>query len=92
MLFVALPDAVQLCLWQLLGEEADKQHNGEAAYHGDGTAINRVDGVAHKHVDHGEADTPDEACPNGGSGDATPVETQEEWCKESTSQSTPTDR
>ena len=91
LLLITLPDAVQLCLWQLLGEEADKQHNGEASYHGDGTAVNWIDWVAHKHVDHGEADAPNETCPNRCSGDATPVETQEERCQECTSQGTPTD-
>ena len=90
-LLVALPDAVELCLWQFLGHKADDEDNGEAADHCDGTTINWVDRVAHEHVDEGEAYTPDEACPNRSCGDATPVETQEEWCEEGTCQSTPTD-
>ena len=50
-------------MWEFLGHKADDEDNGEAADHGDGTTINRIDGVAHEHVDHREADAPDEACP-----------------------------
>ena len=90
-LLVAFPNAVEFGLWQFLGHKADDEDNGEAADHGDGTTVDGVDGVAHEHVDHCEADTPDEACPYGSGGDAAPVETQEEWCEEGTSQSAPTD-
>ena len=92
-LLIALPDTVNLCLWQFLGEEADKDDNGEAADHSDGTAVDGVEGgiFAQQHIDDGEADTPDEACPDGGGGHAAPVESQEEGSQEGTCQSTPTD-
>ena len=75
-LLVALPDAVNLCLWQLLGQEADKDDNGESSDHCDGATIDGVERsvFAQEHIDHCETHTPDEACPDRGCGYATPVE------------------
>lgn len=85
LLLIAFPNAVDFCLWQLLGEEADNQDNREAANHSDGTAVDGVDRITHEHVDYGEAHTPDEACPHSGCGDTSPIKTQKEGSEECTS-------
>ena len=62
-----------------------------AANHGDGTTVDRVDGIADEHVDYGKTHTPDEASPDAGLCNTTPVETQHEGSQECTSQSAPGD-
>ena len=91
-LLVALPDSVHLLLGEFLGEEADEEDNGEAADHGDGTAVDGVgDGIVGEHVHDDEADTPDVAGPHGGRGDTLPVEAEEEGGEEGSCQGSPTD-
>ena len=63
-LFVALEDAVDSLLGEFLGEQTHDNHHGEATYHGDGTTVDGVDGIANEHVDHCEAYTPNEASPD----------------------------
>ena len=90
-LFVALEDAVDSLLGEFLGEQTHDNHHGEAADHGDGTTVDGVDGIANEHVDHCEAYTPNEACPDAGAGNTTPVEAQHKRSQEGTSQSAPRD-
>jgi len=62
-----------------------------AANHGDGTTVDRVDGIANEHVDYSKTHTLDEASPDAGLRNTTPVETQHEGSQECTSQSAPGD-
>ena len=88
-LFVTLENAVDRLLRKLLREEADKPADGETAHHGDGSTVDGIDGIAHKHIDNRKTYTPDETSPDRGSGDATPVETQHEGSEERTCEGAP---
>ncbi len=46
LLFVTFKDAVHRLTVHLLGDEAHDSDNGEAAHHGNGTTVNRVDGIS----------------------------------------------
>ena len=91
LLVVTGEDAVNGLLGQFLRQQADKYDDREAANHGDGTAVDGVDGVAQQHVDDRKADTPHEAGPDGDAGDTTPVESQHERSQEGSCQCTPRD-
>ena len=49
---------------ELAREQADEPDDGEAAEHGDGTAVDGVNGVAENHIDNGEAHAPGETGPD----------------------------
>ena len=88
-LFIALEHLLDVALLEFRAEEAGNPNYREASYHSEGTAVNRVDGVAHEHVDDSNAHTPGEAGPYRGRGDAAPVETQHEGSEEGSGQGTP---
>ena len=86
---VTLEHGINICSLHLRGEEADKEDYGEAAKHGDGTAIDGIDRITKEHVDNGQTDTPDETSPYSSRRYAAPVKTEHERSQESTSQCTP---
>ena len=61
LLFIALKDRADGLLREFLGKETDEPNHWETTHHGDGTAVDRIDGIADKHVHHRESHTPDEA-------------------------------
>ena len=54
---VAVEDAAYNLSRQFLADETYDQYNGEAANHGDGTAVDGVDGITQKHVDNRQSYT-----------------------------------
>ena len=70
-IFIALKDGIHQILRQLLGKQTYNPYHWEATHHRNSTAIDRVDWVAYQHIDHRKTYAPDEASPNGSSGDAT---------------------
>ena len=63
-LFIALEHLLDVALLEFRAEEAGNPNYREASYHSEGTAVNRVDGVAHEHVDDRQAYAPNEASPD----------------------------
>ena len=53
---VALEHTLHIGRRQLLGEEAYQQHYWESSQHGNGTAIDGIDGVTQQHIHHGSRD------------------------------------
>ena len=91
LLFIAFENGVDGLLGEFLGDETDEPDDRETAHHGDGTTVDRIDGIADEHVHHRKSHTPDKAGPDRGGGNTTPVETQHERSQEGTSQGTPRD-
>ena len=90
-LLIAFEHLLDVALGELRTDEACNPADGEAAEHGKGTAVNRVDGVAHEHVDDRQAYAPNEASPDSSLRDAFPIESQHEGSKEGSSECTPGD-
>ena len=79
---VALKHALYFLSFHLSCEEADEPDHGEAAQHGNGTAVDGVDWIAEQHVNDRQAYAPNEAGPYAGRRDTAPVEAQHERRKE----------
>ena len=88
-LLVTLENFIDDGVIHLLCQKADKEYNWESAQHGDGTTVDGIDRVTHQHVDDRQTNTPKEAGPYAGGGDATPIETKHEGSEECTSQCSP---
>ena len=86
---VAAEHAVGINLRELRRDEADKHNHRESAQHGNRTAVDGIDGVAHHHVHDSQSYAPNEASPNAARSHTSPIEAQHEGSQEGTSQSAP---